>query len=241
MNDMREATATNAPERTDVTKVREGREDLDDLVSNMELTLISIIQGVALYFLTDSARAPILAGQITSLPYIVVGLLVILLFWSRSLIHTFTLIRWPLELGHNFGYIACTLVEAIWFTQLYNVRNWYLISVLYAVMIWLLFAFDMRIIRSRLAESTLPISRELFGRVEKEQLLHVRFGLPAMTCFYLFAAALDLTQPDWFINRNGHLIFATLQLGAALIYLGYVLWFFGKLAPLIRKYRQATA
>jgi hypothetical protein len=229
------ATEASPAERTEL------REDLDDLVSNMELTLISIIQGVALYFLTDSSRAPLLAGQLSFLPYIIVGLLIVLLFWSRSIIHTFTLIRWPLEFGHNFGYIACTLVEAIWFTQLNNVHNWYLIGVLYAAMIWLLFAFDMRMVRDRLAESTIPVARQLFGRVEREQLLHVRFGLPAVTAFYIVAAFLDLTNPTWFIEQNGHMLFAFMQLAAALAYLAYVLWFFKSIAPLIRKYRQETA
>jgi|SRR6266536_606219 len=225
---------TAAPERTEM------REDLDDLVSNMELTLMSIIQGVALFFLTDSSRAPLLAGQIAFLPYIIVGLLVVLLFWSRSLIHTFTLIRWPLEFGHNFGYIACTLIEAIWFTQLNNVRNWYIIGVIYSVAIWLLFTFDMRLIRSRLAESTIPVAKALFVRVEREQLLQVRLAVPAVAFFYVVAAVLAITQPSWFIDQNGHMIFAVLQLGAALFYLGYVLWFFGSIARLIRQYRQET-
>src|SRR5690242_48613 len=84
-------------EISDATKLRD---DLDGLVVNMELTLISIIQGVALYFLTESSRAPLLEGQFGVVPYVVVGLLIIFLFWSRSAIHTFTVIRWPLEFGH---------------------------------------------------------------------------------------------------------------------------------------------
>ena len=35
----------------------EGRRELDSVVINVELTLASIIQGVALFFLTDNARA----------------------------------------------------------------------------------------------------------------------------------------------------------------------------------------
>src|SRR5205085_2795415 len=111
--------------RTEISDATKLRDDLDGLVVNMELTLISIIQGVALFFLTDSSRIPLLAGQFAVLPYVIVGLLIIFLFWSRSAIHTFTVIRWPLEFGHNFGYVACTLAEAILFTQMSNVTNWY--------------------------------------------------------------------------------------------------------------------
>ena len=217
---------------------RKSRDQLDELVGNMELTLMSIIQGVALFFLTDSVRAPLLAGQISFLPYIVVGLLIILLFWSRSLIHTFTVIRWPLELGHNFAYVACTLAEAIWFTQLNNVRNWYLIGVIYSAMIWFVFVFDLRMIRQRLIENSGPAGQALFRTVEKEQLLHAQIGMPVVMGFYMIAAVLAFTQPGWFIDQNGHFVFAVLQLGAALTYLIYVMRFYRSLSPMILSYRQ---
>ena len=35
----------------------DARRELDSVVINIELTLVSIIQGVALFFLTDNARA----------------------------------------------------------------------------------------------------------------------------------------------------------------------------------------
>jgi hypothetical protein len=79
---------------------------LDATVVNIELTLVSIIQGVALSFLTDSARALFSSGQWQNLLYVAAGLCVIFIFWSRSVIHTLTLIKWPLEFGHNFFYIA---------------------------------------------------------------------------------------------------------------------------------------
>ena len=41
------------------TFLGKARRKLDSLVVNVELTLTSIIQGVALYFLTDSAREPL--------------------------------------------------------------------------------------------------------------------------------------------------------------------------------------
>jgi hypothetical protein len=93
---------------------------LDGLVVNIELTLISIIQGVAFSFLAEQSREVIIGLQLVFWPYGVTGPLIILLFWSRSLIHTLTVIRWPLELGHNFLYIACTLIETVAFTQLTN-------------------------------------------------------------------------------------------------------------------------
>ncbi len=80
----------------------EGRRELDSVVVNIELTLVSIIQGVALFFLTDNARALMSMRHWDALLYVAAGLCVIFVFWSRSVIHTLTLIRWPLEFGHNF-------------------------------------------------------------------------------------------------------------------------------------------
>jgi hypothetical protein len=93
----------------------ESRRELDSTVVNIELTLASIIQGVALFFLTDNARASASARHWGNFLYVAAGLCGIFIFWSRSIIHTLTLIKWPLEFRHNFFYIACALGESILF------------------------------------------------------------------------------------------------------------------------------
>src|ERR1700730_9766192 len=117
---------------------RSTRRQLDGLVVNIELTLVSIIQGVALSVLTESARSPIGDLRFDQWPYVANGLLVILLFWSRSTTHTLTLIRWPLEFRNNFLYIRCTLVEAISLSDLTDPIRWYAFNVAFAVAVWLL-------------------------------------------------------------------------------------------------------
>ena len=141
--------------------------ELDGLVVNIELTLISIIQGVAFSFLAENARAVLVNRQFLFWPYAVTGLLIILLFWSRSLIHTLTVIRWPLRFGHNFMYIACTLVETVAFTQLTNPTNWYALNLVFALMAEILFALDLRLIRDRIADSAGPIGSKLYAIVER--------------------------------------------------------------------------
>src|SRR5207237_10421784 len=83
------------------------RKELDATVVNIELTLASIIQGVALYFLTENARASLSWQHWFAVLYVAAGLCIIFIFWSRSVIHTLTLIKWRLQFGHNFFYIAC--------------------------------------------------------------------------------------------------------------------------------------
>ena len=134
------------------------------MVVEIELTLCSIIQGVALYFLVDNARLVLSGGQSVAWPYAATGLLVILLFWSRSLIHTLTLIRWPLEFVHNFLYIACALVESLAFTRLADPFMWFVMTALFAVIVWALFVYDLRILKLRGKDSAGSVGRRSLPR-----------------------------------------------------------------------------
>src|SRR5436189_5910088 len=158
----------------------EGRRELDSVVINIELTLVSIIQGVALFFLTDNARGLLSTQRANASLYVVAGLCVIFIFWSRSVIHTLTLIRWPLEFGHNFFYIGCALGEAILFSRLDNPLAWFQLSAAYACIVWLLFIYDMRLIHTRLAESRADSQRALYNRAMSDQLLNVRMLVPLL-------------------------------------------------------------
>jgi len=81
----------------------QSRRELDSTVVNIELTLVSIIQGVALFFLTDNARVVMSPRHWENFLYIAAGLCVIFIFWSRSIIHTLTLIKWPSSSGTIFS------------------------------------------------------------------------------------------------------------------------------------------
>ena len=211
---------------------------LDGSVVNIELTLISIIQGVAFSFLAEQSRDVIIGLQLVFWPYAVTGLLIILLFWSRSLIHTLTVIRWPLELGHNFLYIACTLIETVAFTQLTNPLHWYALNTLFGIMTWVLFALDLRMVRRRVRDSAGPTASALYSIVEREQFLNIRFFLPATVAFNLLAMIAVRRFAVPLIEGNGHVIIALIQMAAALAYLLYVMRFFIRIVPLIVKTRQ---
>ncbi len=209
------------------------RSELDSIVVGIELTLCSIIQGVALYFLADNARLVLSRGQIVAWPYIAVGLLIILLFWSRSLIHTLTLIRWPLEFVHNFFYIACALMEALAFTRLADPLMWFVLTALYAVLVWALFVYDLRIVRLRNADSAGATGCRLYAMVERDQRLNITSVIPLIFVFNVLCACLIYFRPDFFLARSGHVILITLQGLGLVVYLAYVIRAFAQLAPLI--------
>jgi len=219
-------------------KPPETRTDLDAMVVEIELTLTSIVQGVALYFLIDNARSVLSVQQGPFWLYIVAGLLVILIFWSRSVVHTLTLIRWPLEFGHNFFYFACALGESLLFTRLSNPGAWFAVGTLYAAIVWLLFIYDLRLIRSRERDSAGEASNRLYALVKRDQRLNIGALVPALFLFNLACLICIRAWPEFFTARNGHVWLAAVQLLVLGFYLLYVLRFFRTLAPLISRARQ---
>ena len=218
----------------------EGRRELDSVVINIELTLVSIIQGVALFFLTDNARVLISLWHWEAFLYVVGALCVIFIFWSRSVIHTLTLIGWPLEFGHNFFYIGCALGEAILFSRLDNPLAWFQLSAAYACIVWLLFIYDMRLIHARLAESRADSQRALYARAMSDQLLNIRLLVPLLIALNVVCAFAIWRWPDLFIARAGHTWLISTQLFSFIGYLFYTSRYFSAIAPLVLRSRQTN-
>jgi hypothetical protein len=228
----------SAQHRAERKAQRSTRRQLDGLVVNIELTLVSIIQGVALSVLTESSRGPIDSLRFDQWPYVANGLLVILLFWSRSTTHTLTLIRWPLEFRHNFLYIGCTLVEAITFTDLSDPIRWYALSSAFAAAVWILFLADLRLIRQRQAEAVGSAEEELYSIVLRDQMMNI-FGLvPGMALFNFTAVFCICVWPEVLLGKHVHVVFALVQTVTLLGYLIYVVRFYGRLAPIVLKANQ---
>src|SRR5438128_4586869 len=161
-------------------KFSAARSDLDAMVVEIELTLVSIIQGVALTVLIENAYRAIAEPQLFFWPYVLSGLLVIFVFWSRSVLHIITVIRWPLEFGHNFLYIACALVEAVMFSRLTNPQAWFALGTVFGLVGWSLFAYDLRLIRAREKDSAGPASDQLVAMVKRDQWLNIAVLIPGV-------------------------------------------------------------
>jgi hypothetical protein len=185
------------------------RSQLDGLVINIELTLTSIIQGVALSFLCATATASLNHGRAEDLPYIINGGLLILLFWSRCIGHALTLIRWPLDFIHNFFYFVAAFLEAVSFGQIGNPVAWYSVLAVFALVVWLLFIFDQRLIAQRAVASLHGKRKELYQLLDRDQRLNIALFVPGFVLFHGTAAwvsfAFTSTWPD------AHFVFAVAQ------------------------------
>ena len=209
------------------------RSELDEVIVNIELTLASIVQGLALSVLADNTSAVLSNGPATAWPYVGVGFLTILLFWSRALVHTLTLIRWPLEFVHNFFYFVCALVEVLAFKHINNPFMWFSLNALFAALVWGLFLHDLRIIRQRAKDSVGPSSFRLYAIVEADQWLNIRFILPLLFLFLLGSALAIKMAPGFFLDGNGHLWLVACQGAGLLVYLACVVRAFTRTTPLI--------
>jgi hypothetical protein len=209
------------------------RVELDEVIVNIELTLASIVQGLALSFLADNAGSVLSKGPATAWPYVAVAFLIILLFWSRALIHTLTLIRWPLEFVHNFFYFACALVEVLAFKNLADPFVWFSLNAVFAALVWALFWHDLRIIRARTRDSVGPSSFRLYAIVEADQWLNIRWIMPGVLLFSAGCAIAIKLAPEIFLTNHGHVALVICQGAGLLAYLAFVVRSFMRITPLI--------
>ena len=219
-------------------KFSAARSELDSMVVQIELTLVSIIQGVALFFLIDNARVVLTTQEIAYWLYIPAGLVVIFVFWSRSILHTLTVVRWPLEFGHNFLYVTCALFEALLFTKLSEPRMWFTLGAIYSFVGWFLFVWDFRLIRARERDSGGPASNRLSAGVRRDQSWNVMLLLPGVFALNLICAFCIYSFPDFFLARNGHVWLIAIQLLGFIAYLLYSVRFYANIAPLIAEARR---
>ena len=208
------------------------------MVVGIELTLVSIIQGVALTVLIETTREIVDKHNVALWPYVLAGLLTICVFWSRAVLHIITVIRWPLEFGHNFLYIACALVESLSFAQIANPTRWFASGAVFIAVGWLLFTYDLRLIRARQRDSASKSANKLFALVWRDQWLNILLLLPVLLVFNLACAFAIHFRPDLFRTGDLHLWLVAMQIAGFCAYLAYVAVFYSKLSPLIAESRQ---
>lgn len=198
---------------------RAAKRQLDTLVVGIELTLISIIQGLALAVLAGASVAPLLHWQWQAWPYVMTGIAVILIFWSRSLVHTLSFIGWPLEFGHTFGYLIATMFEAAALSQVNEPKYWFALNTLYATCVWALYAWDLQVVRRQEHDFTTPGERALYADIVRDQLWNIRVLMPSAIGFQYLSWWLVREYPAQMLDRGGHVLLIGLSFAFSLWYL----------------------
>jgi hypothetical protein len=156
---------------------------------------------------------------------VVNGLLLILLFWSRSIGHTLTLIRWPLDFTHNFFYFGAAFLEAVTFGQIGNPIAWFGMLTCFSLVVWLLFILDQRLISRRAKATNEPRLERLLAQVRKDQNLNIFWLVPGLILFHggaaWFCVEAGAHWPDWI------LLAAAVQF---VCFVGYLVYFLRMMA-----------
>src|SRR5438093_4052704 len=91
----------SAAERQADTFVHTGNPELEALATGVELTLVSVLQGIALAILIPKIVDLIASGQVAKLPYIPASLLLVFIVWVTFISHALSFVSWPFDPIHN--------------------------------------------------------------------------------------------------------------------------------------------
>lgn len=187
------------------------KEKLDQFVLDIEFLLISAVQGVALGALATAASNPISTLNYQYWPYILSGFLLILTFWSQAIVHSLSFIKWPLDLGHNFGYFLLGLIEFLAFNHLEDPLRWFIFQLVFVLVASVLYWIDFRLIKKVEKDYTSPSQKSLYRHIYDEQMKEMKTLVPAGIIFNSMAVYLIWIFPEFFVNQGYHLWIVSIQ------------------------------
>lgn len=210
------------------------KKELDTIVLNIEFLLISVVQGVALGALANSAIGPITNFQFEYWPYVATAFIFILTFWSGAVIHSLSFIDWPLDLAHNFLYFLASFIEVLAFGQMMNPVKWFEFVFAFFLVAGILYIVDLRLIRRHKNDmSTDPQQKKLYNHIKKQHLFELFVLVPAGLVYNVIALALIRLYPETFLDSHQHVFLISIQLLFGLIVLGNAMQSYRRRAKLI--------
>ena len=166
------------------------RKRLDDFVLDVELVLISVVQAAALSTLAVAASPLLRAHRLETYAFVGSGLAFVLSFWSVSLIHAISFVRWPTDLVHYFFYFGLGLCECLTFMAMDRPRDWFGFMLVSFLVTWALYVYDYRLVlRQREAIRADGPRHALYDHVVRRQRFEMGVLVPGGAAFSLVAWA----------------------------------------------------
>lgn len=188
------------------------KHQLDSLVETIEFTLISVIQGVALYFFINDSKDLLIGLRYEYWIYIAIAFLLLCMFWSQALAHIMGFISWPLEFVHTFLYFLVVSFEVLLFESLSNPTQWFFWNMFFFVAVGLLYYADWRLLSSKKKRfEASDLSKKFYGQLRLQQKIGLFVFTPAGVFFSFTAWYALSTRPDLFLDQHWHLLFGALQ------------------------------
>ncbi len=206
------------PDSASVRRARDqaGRQ-LSLFAVTIEFTLISVMVGVVIFPLMDYATPLLRELQIEFWLYILCGALIVIGAWTEVIVHTLSIVGWPLDMARNALYIAAAIIVAIQMHFLGDPRGWFAMSVPAGLIVVIILVYDLTLVEQKLRAANQPAATAIFNAVAKRQRRATLQGA-AYYVFILISFGLVVLFPSVFIEQRAHLILIALQtLGNAYI------------------------
>lgn len=196
------------------------KELLNGRAVEIEFLVISIIQGFALQMLAVSAINPLSNFQWEYWPYIGSAFILILLFWTQSILHTLSFIRWPIDLPHTFLYFLACFVEVLAFQHITNPSKWFLFGFVFLIVTTIMYIYDLSMIKKCEKEyRATKRLKQLYRHMYTEQVRDMKLFVPGALLFNLISSILVYVYPHVFLTMHYHLVLSIAQLISSVVLL----------------------
>jgi hypothetical protein len=195
--------------------------ELESLATGVELTLASVMQGIALAILVPKIVELITNGEIAKLPYIPASLLLMFMVWVMFIGHAISFITWPFDPLHNLLYFLIASSEAVLLFFLDKPAPWFLSLVGLGLLLGFSCWYNQGLLRRNAAHYTSAAARELYAHIMDEQRVGLSYTAGYCLVGLLGFGALQL-RPD--LGLAQELGWVVTGLGAMVLPLIHVLW-----------------
>jgi len=202
-----------------VYRSKERRQRLNDIAFDIELLLISVVQGLAITTIAENSIHLINGEEFIYWPYILAAFLFVIIYWAQVITHTLSFIDWPVDIVHTFLYYLIALVEFVAFSTFDDPKRWFFVNSILMIFVTILYLYDYRLIKRKPAPKNSPAKKKLLQDTLEKQIFGLRTFVPGALIFNLAALFLIHYYPQYFIGQNYHLILISIQIILALVYL----------------------
>jgi hypothetical protein len=215
--------------------------DLEGLATGIELTLASVLQGIAMAILIPRVADLIVSGEIAKLPYIPASLLLIFVVWVAFVMHSLSFTSWPFDLTHNLLYFLVVTAETVLLSFLDQPAPWFLALVGFALVAGANHLYNLRLLQRSERRYATPAGQALYAHIAADQRASLGF-MAGYAVVGLFCAGVLRLQPEFGLSQELGWVVAGLV--AVLIPALHVAWQFRLVAErskLLERTRRESA
>jgi hypothetical protein len=219
------------PPRPDPGLCLEARRKLSAPVINIEMTLISVLLGVCMFPLMESATPLVRTLRFEYWPYIGASLLFIMWVWTSVIIHALTFVGWPVDMGHYLLYILGALLIGIQMHFLADPVAWFGLLVAQLMGVVAVYLYDLRLMRKRMSGAK-GAEATLLAATGRRQVRGLRLTVLSLV-FAFISVVLVLLAPGTLLSAQLHVVLGLAWVGWLLFWLADSIRTFNPLRDLV--------